>query len=264
MQKICRKCAGKSGSGRRRTGRRSDPGASAQSPQRAYRERSDSASNVLEHVCGGDEEVRYGHAEYVAARSIFRRMRCGFARLAGLAGALHPGAWAQISSAANCARRKYRLTGSGGRPVEPPSLMFRSKNNRPCLHDVDLSHSMLSGLVYSARACGFKACTNGRAGTCLLPTIYRHRIDRTPGWSSSINSTPAASSVRRIAARLLIEGTRRPFSKSRMVLSSRQFGLRPVEQSAGCPGLIGGHPGKWSARAHTPRMCAGGEQQRHR
>jgi hypothetical protein len=36
------------------------PGASAQSPQRAYRERSDCASDVLEHACGGDEQVRYG------------------------------------------------------------------------------------------------------------------------------------------------------------------------------------------------------------
>jgi len=66
-----------------------------------------------------------------------------------------------------------------------------------------------------------KACTDDRAGTCLLPTIYRHRINLTPGWSPSINSTPAASSARRTAAKLLIEGTRRPFSKSRMVLSLR-------------------------------------------
>jgi len=47
----------------------------------------------------------------------------------------------------------------------------------------------------------------------------RQRVNRTPGWLPSINSTPAASSTRRIAAKLLIEGTRRPFSKSRTVLS---------------------------------------------
>jgi hypothetical protein len=47
----------------------------------------------------------------------------------------------------------------------------------------------------------------------------RQRVSRTPGWSPSMNSTPAASSARLTAAKLLIEGTRRPFSKSRIVLS---------------------------------------------
>jgi hypothetical protein len=72
-----------------------------------------------------------------------------------------------------------------------------------------------------ARAGGFKACTMVRQERLCLQTSIVQRIDRTPGWSPSINSTPAASSARRIAARLLIEGTRRPFSKSRMVLSLR-------------------------------------------
>jgi len=45
------------------------------------------------------------------------------------------------------------------------------------------------------------------------------RDNRTPGWSPSINWTPATSRARLMAAKLLIEGSRRPFSKSRIVLS---------------------------------------------
>ena len=40
---------------------------------------------------------------------------------------LHPSARAQLSSAANCARRKCRLHVSGGRPVKPASLQRRAK-----------------------------------------------------------------------------------------------------------------------------------------
>ena len=176
------------GSGRRRTGRQSDPGVAAQSPQRAYRERSNCASDVLEHECGGEEWVRYGAGLVVAARSIFRRMRCELAQLAGriqqrngLAGALHPGARPQISSAANCARNKYRLTGSGGRPVEPPLPMFRSKDNRPCLHD-GISATRCSQAQSIARAGGFKSVHKWSGGNVFAPNHLSSPYRSDPGF----------------------------------------------------------------------------------
>jgi hypothetical protein len=91
--------------------------ASAQSLQRAHGQRSDCASSVLEHACGGDELERHGHAEYAAALGL-SPMLCAYGVIAWKNPATK---WtadpcfirvprAQLSSVANCARRKYRLT----------------------------------------------------------------------------------------------------------------------------------------------------------
>jgi hypothetical protein len=212
--KICIKCAGKSENSRRRTGRRSDPRGLGAVVTAVYRQRSDLRVGSSEHACGGDELERHGARRISRSPgSLPHALRTWRDRLEESGNEmdwrslLHPIARAQASSVANCALRKHRLTGSGGRPVELPPHTFRSKDNcKPCLHDVDLSHSC-SQAGSIARSGRSKACTNGRAATCLLPTIYRQRINRTPGWSPSINSTPAASIARRIAAKLLIEGT---------------------------------------------------------
>jgi hypothetical protein len=104
--------------------------ASAQSLRRAYGQRSDCASRVLEHACRGDELEWHGHAEYAAAFGfppqalrIWRDRLEASGNEMDWRSLLHPSARAQLSSAANCAPRKHRF--SGGRAVELPSLQRR-------------------------------------------------------------------------------------------------------------------------------------------
>ncbi len=51
---------------------------SAQSLQRAYRQRSDCASHVPEHACESNELERHVARRSLPQRSVLRPMRCGF------------------------------------------------------------------------------------------------------------------------------------------------------------------------------------------
>ena len=103
--------------------------ASAQSLRRAHGQRSDCSAGVLEHACRSDDFSGMGHAEHAAAL-VSLRIRCALTRSPGTIrqrnGLLHRSARAQLSSAAICARCKYRLTRQGT-DVEPLALHRRGK-----------------------------------------------------------------------------------------------------------------------------------------
>ena len=114
MRKICRDCVGRrrSRNGSRRAGRQSDP----RGPRRnRYSVRTDSGLIALRAFWS--MHVGMGHAEYAAALGLSpHALRIWRDRLEQSGNEmdwrslLHPSARAQLSSAANCARRKYRLT----------------------------------------------------------------------------------------------------------------------------------------------------------
>jgi hypothetical protein len=95
--------------------------ASAQSLQRADGQRSGGSSGVPGHAYRSDELEQHGHAEYAAALGlsphasrIWRDRLEQSGNEMDWRSLLHPSARAQLSSAANCARRKYRLTPEAG------------------------------------------------------------------------------------------------------------------------------------------------------
>jgi hypothetical protein len=91
---------------------------------------------------------------------------------------LHPVAWTQLSSAANCARRKYCLIPeavdgrSNRRRLRP---LERQSQILACITSISAARRSQAESI--AHAGGSKACTNGPAGTCLLqPSIFTASI----------------------------------------------------------------------------------------